>query len=135
MSEAPASGLGRDGFNELVGIEILEPDGEVARARVEVNDRLHQPYGIVHGGVHATIAETICSFATAVGVGADGKIAVGQSNSTTFLRPITAGHINAAATPRHRGRTSWVWDVDITDDDGRLCAVSRLIIAVRPPPS
>jgi uncharacterized protein (TIGR00369 family) len=135
MSEAPASGLGRDGFNDLVGIEFLEPDGEVARARVEVSDRLHQPYGIVHGGVHATIAETICSFATAVGVGADGKIAVGQSNSTTFLRPITAGHVNAAATPRHRGRTSWVWDVDITDDDGRLCAVSRLIIAVRPPPS
>lgn len=135
MSETPPSGLGRDGFNDLVGIEILEPEGEVARARVEVSDRLHQPYGIVHGGVHATIAETICSFATAVGVGADGKIAIGQSNSTTFLRPITAGHINAAATPRHRGRTSWVWDVDITDDDGRLCAVSRLIIAVRSPPS
>jgi uncharacterized protein (TIGR00369 family) len=121
------------GFAGLIGIEYLEHTGDVIRARVEVTDRVRQPYGIVHGGVHATIAETICSYATAVGVGVDGKIAMGQSNSTTFMRPINDGHVNAAARTLHRGRTTWVWDVDITDDDGRLCAVVRMTVAVRDP--
>jgi uncharacterized protein (TIGR00369 family) len=59
-------------------------------------------------------------------------VAIGQANDTTFLRPIAAGHINASATPRHRGRTTWVWDVEITDDEGRVCALARMTIAVRP---
>ena len=58
--------------------------------------------------------------------------AVGQSNDTTFLRPVTDGHLNAVARPRHRGRTTWVWDVEITDDDERVCALARITIAVRP---
>jgi uncharacterized protein (TIGR00369 family) len=121
------------GFAGLIGIEYLEHTEDVVRARVEVTDRVRQPYGIVHGGVHATIAETICSYATAIGVGADGKIAMGQANSTTFLRPINDGHVNAEARTLHRGRTTWIWDVDITDDDGRLCAVVRMTVAVRDP--
>ena len=59
-------------------------------------------------------------------------VAMGQSNSTSFLRPITEGHVNAVAPPPSRGRTSWVWDVEITDDEGRLCALARMIVAVRP---
>jgi uncharacterized protein (TIGR00369 family) len=59
-------------------------------------------------------------------------VAMGQANDTSFLRPIRDGHVNAAATPRHRGRTTWVWDVEITDDDGRVCALARMTIAVRP---
>ncbi len=122
-----------DGFAGLVGIEYVDQGPDGIRARVPVSDRVRQPYGIVHGGVHATIAETICSYATAVGVGADGRIAMGQSNSTTFLRPISDGYVNAAATVRHRGRTTWVWDVEITDDEGRLCALVRMTVAVREP--
>jgi uncharacterized protein (TIGR00369 family) len=57
---------------------------------------------------------------------------MGLSNSTSFLRPIGAGNIHALATRRHRGRTTWVWDVDMSDDEGRLCATSRVTIAVRP---
>ncbi len=122
-----------DGFAGLVGIEYLDHGPDGIRARVPVSDRVRQPYGIVHGGVHATIAETICSYATAVGVGADGMIAMGQSNNTTFLRPISDGHVNAAATVRHRGRTTWVWDVEITDDENRVCALVRITVAVREP--
>ena len=59
-------------------------------------------------------------------------VSMGQANDTTFLRPIGDGHINASATPRHRGRTTWVWDVEITDDEGRVCALARMTIAVRP---
>ena len=59
---------------------------------------------------------------------------MGQANETIFLRPVRAGRSTPAARALHRGRTSWVWDVEMTDDDGRLCATSRLIIAVRPMP-
>ena len=133
MSEETAIPGDDTGFAGLIGIEYLEHTEGVVRARVEVTDRVRQPYGIVHGGVHATIAETICSYATAIGVGADGKIAMGQSNATTFMRPIDKGHVNAEARTLHRGRTTWIWDVDITDDDGRLCAVVRMTVAVRDP--
>jgi uncharacterized protein (TIGR00369 family) len=63
----------------------------------------------------------------------EGKLAMGLANQTSFLRPITEGTIHAVARVQHRGRTTWVWDVEITDDAGRLCVVTRMTIAVRPP--
>jgi 1,4-dihydroxy-2-naphthoyl-CoA hydrolase len=60
---------------------------------------------------------------------------MGQSNNATFMRPITEGDIHATAHPRHRGRTTWVWDVEVNDDDGRLCGLARVTVAVRPIPS
>jgi 1,4-dihydroxy-2-naphthoyl-CoA hydrolase len=125
---------GSDGFGELIGIEYLEHGPELVRARAEVSDRIRQPYGIVHGGAYSAIAESICSAATALAVMPDGKLAMGQSNSATFLRPITAGHVNATAHRRHGGRTTWVWDTEITDDADRLCAMVRVTIAVREAP-
>jgi uncharacterized protein (TIGR00369 family) len=62
----------------------------------------------------------------------DGKVAMGLSNSTSFLRPITEGTVHAVARVRHRGRTTWVWDVSFTDQQERVVAVSRITIAVRP---
>lgn len=117
-----------------LGFEIIEVKEELARARVPVTNRVLQPYGLVHGGVFAALAESLASIATAAAVWDDGSIAVGLSNQTSFMRPATAGHVNAVATRRHRGRTTWVWDVDMTDDDGRLCATTRVTMAVRPRP-
>ena len=119
------------GLPEALGIELLDADGEVARGRIAVADRILQPYGIVHGGTYAALAETVASTATHLFVTPDGKIAIGQSNDTTFLRPVTKGHIEARASARHRGRTTWVWDVEMSNDDGRLCALSRVTVAVR----
>ena len=65
----------------------------------------------------------------------DGKIAMGQEINASFMRPISAGHVNALARVRRRGRTAWNWEVEITDDDGRLCALLRATIAVRDAPS
>ena len=96
---------------------------------------MQQPMGLVHGGTYAALAESMASWATVVAVAPDGNLAVGQSNNTTFLRPVTSGQVNAEGTPLHRGRTTWVWDVEFTDDDGRLCAVSRVTLAVRPAPA
>jgi uncharacterized protein (TIGR00369 family) len=76
----------------------------------------------------------MASLATAMAVMAEGNAAMGMSNNTSFLRPITAGVVHALATRLHRGRTTWVWDVQFSDDAGRTCAVTRMTIAVRPPP-
>jgi 1,4-dihydroxy-2-naphthoyl-CoA hydrolase len=122
------------GFDRLYGLELLEFDDEQATARLPVREELLQPAGLVHGGVYASIAESMTSFATYFAVQPEGRSAQGQSNQTSFLRPITGGTIHAHARRRHRGRTTWVWEVDITDDEGRLCALVRMTIAVREAP-
>jgi 1,4-dihydroxy-2-naphthoyl-CoA hydrolase len=119
------------GFDGLYGLEVLSITDEEVVARVPVRDDLKQPGGLVHGGVFASIAESIASTATWYGVRGDGRAAMGQSNQTSFLRPILDGTIHAVARRRHRGRTTWVWEVEISDDDGRLCALVRMTIAVR----
>jgi 1,4-dihydroxy-2-naphthoyl-CoA hydrolase len=123
---------GRDGLGELIGLEYEETGSDEVRARIEVTDDIRQPVGLVHGGVFAAMAESMCSAATWLAVRDDGMAAMGQSNSATFIRPITTGHVHATARPRHRGRTTWVWDVEIADDDDRLCALVRMTVAVRP---
>jgi 1,4-dihydroxy-2-naphthoyl-CoA hydrolase len=123
---------GRDGLGDLIGLEYVESGPDEVRARIEVTADIRQPVGLVHGGVFAAMAESMCSAATWLAVREDGMAAMGQSNSATFIRPITTGHVHATARPRHRGRTTWVWDVEIADDDDRLCALVRMTVAVRP---
>jgi 1,4-dihydroxy-2-naphthoyl-CoA hydrolase len=127
VGDAPPSN-----FDEHIGTEWLELEAEEARGRIEVADHHKQPLGVVHGGVMATLAESLCSAATHKAVMSDGKMAMGQSNSVTFLRPVSEGHINAVAHSRHRGRTTWVWDTEVSDDQGRVCALARTVVAVRP---
>jgi uncharacterized protein (TIGR00369 family) len=98
---------------------------------VKVGPEHLQPFGLVHGGVYAAISESIASVCTAVAVLPEGKLASGLSNQTSFLRPITEGTIHARAVRRHAGRTTWVWEVELTDDHGRLCVLTRMTIAVR----
>ena len=118
-----------EGFAKLVGIEVTEATQDVVHARVKVRPELLQPAGLVDGGVYATIAEDVCSAATHISVNAErGAIAMGLSNQTSFLRPITAGTIHVTARRRHQGRTTAVWETDISDDAGKLCALVRTTI-------
>ncbi|HEX6117728.1 MAG TPA: PaaI family thioesterase [Solirubrobacterales bacterium] len=133
MSDDPA-GTGIGGLNEVLGIELLEPGDADGRARAEVAERILQPYGLVHAGLYSAIAETIASAMTSAAVSERGEVAMGQSNTANFLRPITAGTVHASGRVIHRGRTSWVWDVECADDEGRVAAVVRVVIAVRPRP-
>ena len=136
MSDVPPLVISEeDSLNGTLGIEFVEVTDDVVRGRMPVADRIRQPYGIVHGGAMSTIAESITSLGTARGVYQDGKIAMGQEINASFMRPISAGHVNALARVRRRGRTAWNWDVEITDDEGRLCALLRATIAVRDAPS
>jgi 1,4-dihydroxy-2-naphthoyl-CoA hydrolase len=122
------------GFDRLYGLELIECSEELVRAQVAMRDELKQPLGLLHGGVLASMAEAMASLATAMVVLEQGATAVGLSNYTSFLRPLTGGTVRALATRLHRGRTTWIWDVHFTDDAGRLCAVTRMTIAVRPLP-
>lgn len=121
-------------FDRHYGLEIVECGEELARGRVPVREHVTQPTGIVHGGVYASIAEGLASVGTNHGVAAEGKLALGMSNQCAFLRPVGSGTIHATARRRHRGRTIWIWDVELTDDEGRLCALSRVTVAVRSAP-
>jgi 1,4-dihydroxy-2-naphthoyl-CoA hydrolase len=124
----------RSHFDELVGTEWLDDDPEHARVRIELRDELRQPVGLLHGGVLSTLVESICSRATALAVLDQGMAAMGQSISVSFIRPVTEGGAEVIARARHRGRTTWVWDAEVRDDQDRLCALAQMTIAVRPLP-
>ena len=119
------------GFDALYGLEIESASGDEVRGRVAIDDRHLQPAGLVHGGVYAAMAESMASYGTFIGAG-EGKFVAGLSNHTSFLRPVFAGDtITAVASPRHRGRTTWVWEVDIRTAEDKGCALVRVTIAVR----
>lgn len=122
-----------DSFDAVYGLELLD-DGDrdgVVRGRTAIRDELRQQFGLLHGGVIAAMAEALASRGTWIGVHEQGKMVMGLSNDTNFLRPLTGGHVNQTAAVRHRGRTRWLWEVESRDDEGRLCAVTIVNIAVR----
>lgn len=125
------------GFDGLLGLRITRCSEEEVVGELTVRDDLKQPFGLTHGGVYAAISESLASLGTAMAVSEDGKIATGLSNQTSFLRPVLAGTIHARALRRHAGRTTWVWEVELSDDEGRLCVLTRMTVAVREarPPS
>ncbi len=132
---AVTAGVPQSNFDVHIGTEGLGLDPEDAPARILLTDDLRQPYGIMHGGVYSSLVESLCSYATATAVYPDGMIAMGQSIEVSFLRPVVSGHAEARAMARHRGRTTWVWQAEVLDDDGRLCAVAKMTMAVRPSPT
>jgi 1,4-dihydroxy-2-naphthoyl-CoA hydrolase len=125
----------RSHFDHLLGTEWLDDDPDHARVRVQMRDELRQPVGLLHGGVMSALVESICSRATALAVMGDGMMAMGQSIGVSFIRPITEGGAEVKARARHRGRTTWVWDAEVLNDEGKLCALAQMTIAVRPIPS
>jgi uncharacterized protein (TIGR00369 family) len=121
------------GFDAFYGLELLELGPELARGQLVVREEHKQPVGLVHGGVYASMAESLASLATASVVLRQGSSASGMSNQTSFVRPVTGGTIHARGVRKHAGRTTWVWEVEMSDDGGRLCALSRVTVAVREP--
>lgn len=123
-----------DSFVGVMGLDIDElVEVGLRTARLPVVPGVCQPMGIVHGGIYAAIAETLASMGTADGVIEMGRVPLGMSNNTSFLRPVSAGILHAEARAFHRGRTTWLWDVEMRNDEGKLCATSRVTIAVRDP--
>jgi len=119
------------GFDRLYGLVLDDVAEDRATAHVPIRPELLQPGGLVHGGVIASVAESVTSIATWLAVRDEGRSAQGLSNHASFLRPVLGATIHATATRRHKGRGTWVWEVEVTDDEGRLCALVRMTVAVR----
>jgi 1,4-dihydroxy-2-naphthoyl-CoA hydrolase len=113
-----------------LGLQGVELGPESLQASFDVVDRHRQRFGIVHGGTYAACAEALASEATNAEVAASGRIGVGLSNATSFLRPIVSGRVTISGRALHRGRTTHVWDVEFLDAQGRRCATSRVTVAV-----
>jgi uncharacterized protein (TIGR00369 family) len=122
-----------DCFDAHYGLELVDEDvvEGVVRARVQVTDRIRNALGVVHGGIYTSIAESIASRGTALAVMPHGRLAMGLSNDTTVVAQLRDGAIHAEARAHARGDDAWVWTVEARDDAGRVCALSRLTIAVR----
>ena len=121
---ADDAGLER-GFIKLVGLRIEQASGDRVVLTCPVTPDLHQPFGLVHGGVYATLAETAASVGGSLWFGDRGKV-VGVSNHTDFLRAVRRGELRAEATPLSRGRTTQLWQVEIADEQGRLIAHAKV---------
>ncbi|MEO9152649.1 MAG: PaaI family thioesterase [Lapillicoccus sp.] len=110
------------GFAAQLGLTFDRADGDQVTAHWEASPGLHQPYGIVHGGVHCSVVETLASVGGALWWGDRGHV-VGVSNATDFYKAVREGALTSTALPIHRGRSQQVWAVETRDADGVL--VSR----------
>jgi 1,4-dihydroxy-2-naphthoyl-CoA hydrolase len=119
-------------FSGMIGVEWLSLDPEDARVQVEVRDEIKQPYGYLHGGVIMSMIDELCSRSTVMKVVMDEMIALGQSLEISLLRSVSEGVVTVSARVRHRGKSTWVWDAEATDREGRLCALAKVTIAIRP---
>jgi len=131
-TDIPA-GLGA-GFDKEIGLEFLEltPDG--GTARLEIDDKLLQPWGIVHGGVYCSVVESLASVSGQVWLTENGGgHVVGVNNNTDFLRAISAGTVTAVSVPIHRGRRQQLWLITITDDKERVVARGQVRLQNLPP--
>ena len=116
------------------GTRHLELTADRVVGRVVVRDELLGHDGAVHGGVYAAMSESVSSVGTYLGVRDDGMAAMGMSNATTVVGRVTGGVVEATGVPSHVGEREWLWNVEIRDGAGKLCAMSSMAIAVRPAP-
>jgi uncharacterized protein (TIGR00369 family) len=127
--DGPTAPGGLQGINGLLGVEVLEAGPDRVVLRLPVDSRVHQPSGILHGGVSALLAESAASLGASLAAG-PGRSVVGIELNASHLRGLRDGHLTATATPARVGRTIQVWRIVLTGDDGRAVCDSRCSLAV-----
>lgn len=126
-----------DGWASAMGLEMIKLDpGEVV-VEWNVTDCHRQPYGIVHGGVHCGVVETVCSIGASLHAVPRGQTVVGVENHTSFIRAVRDGRLRATGKPLHVGQRAQLWEATILDEKGRLVATGRvrLFCLDAPPPA
>ena len=124
-----------ENVHNLLGVEIVEASPDRVVLRLPVGPKVHQPYGILHGGVSALLAEGAASYGGALSVGPT-NIVVGTEINCSHLRSLSSGTLIATATPIRKGRTVQVWGIELTDERDRLIAVARCTLQVlKAPPN
>ena len=120
-------------LSEHLGIELVELTKERVVARMPVEKRVHQPFGLLHGGASVVLAETVASIGAWLNVGESGKTAVGLEINANHVRGKRDGIVTATATPLHLGRATHVWEIRLTDEVGKLVCISRCTMAIVEP--
>jgi len=114
------------GWDQTLGLRIVRASRDEVVAEYDVDARHHQPYGIVHGGVHCSVVESVCSTGAAMDAMARGQSVVGVENHTSFIRAVRSGRISVRATPITRGRRSQLWEAVARDAEGRVVSTGRV---------
>ena len=122
--------LAKGTMGDHLGIEFVEAGENFLKARMPVDARTRQPYGLLHGGASATLAETLGSVASAFVIDMKTHYCVGLEINANHIRSVKEGFVYGTATPLHLGRTTHVWDIRIVDEREKLVCVSRLTVAI-----
>ena len=121
--------MGSNTMMEHLGIEFVEVSDKHLKAKMPVDHRTHQPYGLLHGGASVVLAETLGSVAAHMRIG-DNQICVGQEINANHIRSVREGWVYGTTTAIHIGRTSQVWEIRITTEDDKLVCISRITMAI-----
>jgi len=119
-------------IGDLLEIEFTEIGSDFISARMPVNEKTHQPYGILHGGASVVLAESLGSVASNMVINSDKYIGVGLEVNANHLRPVKSGFVTGICTPIHIGGKTHVWDIKLYDDRGKMNCISRLTVAIIP---
>lgn len=118
------------GLGGMLGIRFIAVELDRVVAELTITPALHQPFGLLHGGASVAVAETVASIGAWINIDQDDRVAVGLEINANHIRPRRDGTLTATGRPLHRGRTTQVWEVEITDERGRLVCISRCTVAV-----
>lgn len=129
---SPFAAMQKETLLATLGIEIVEATKERVVATMPVGPKVHQPFGMLHGGASVALAETVASTGAWMNVDQDSQAPVGIEINANHLRAKREGVVTATATPLHVGRSTQVWEVRIADEEGRAVCVSRCTLAVVP---
>ena len=117
-------------IHETLGIRVIDASAERVVLEMDVGPQVHQPFGLLHGGASAVIAESAASMGAFLNC-KEGEFSVGTDLNVSHLRPKRDGKVVATATPVRRGRTLHVWSIDVVDEDGKMIAIARCTVAIR----
>lgn len=124
--------LGKNSMGDHIGIEVIELGDDFIKARMPVDNRTKQPYGLLHGGASAVLAETLGSIGSALVVDHSKFYCVGIEINANHIRSAKEGFVTGITTPLHLGRQTHVWDIKIYNEENKLVCVSRLTVAIVP---
>jgi 1,4-dihydroxy-2-naphthoyl-CoA hydrolase len=125
-------GMGKGTMSEYLGIKWHELGPDYLSARMPVDHRTKQPYGLLHGGASCVLAETVGSFASSLVINPERSICVGLEINANHIRAAREGFVIGTARPVHLGANTHVWDIRLTDEGGKLICISRLTVAILP---
>lgn len=114
------------GFDAGMGVHIVSASAEEVVLEYDIDARHHQPYGIVHGGMHCAVIESACSTGAGLFAVARGQSVVGVENHTSFVRAVRSGRVRVTATPLSRGRRTQIWEAMVRNEAGQIVATGRV---------